>query len=301
MNKQQLLTLAKRSIDKRRLSAEEKCERTLAELRADGKFCEIEHGLRQAEVDFVMKDGEAKQIAKKQIAECKTKLSKFLRERGLTEHDLRPHYECEKCNDAGYVNGVMCCCLGDEVRRLIIAESNVTNADYTFENSHETNAHNRAVYKEAKQACCGGYLNVLLTGNTGTGKTYLLTACANLCAEQNKSVLLLTAYAVNEMFLDAHLSDLATHQAIMASLVDVDVLLIDDLGTENVYKNVTAEYLFTLLNERIARQKQTFVSTNLTLQDVRDRYDERMFSRLVDQKATLIAELRGDDKRLKKA
>ena len=301
MNRQQLLTLAQRRLDERRRVAVEKCESVLAELREDNKWNEIEHGLRKAEIDFVMSDGEAKQLAKKQIASFQTKRDKFLLKRGLAAGDLQPKYACEKCNDSGYVNGTICSCLNDEIRKLIFAESNVKNADYTFANAKETNSHNRAVYKKAQQVCEDGELNMLLTGNTGTGKTYLLTACANLCAEQNKSVLLLTAYTVNSMFLEAHLSDVHTHHEIIDSLVDVDVLLIDDLGTENVYKNVTAEYFFSVLNERIARKKQTFISTNLTLNDIRERYDERIFSRLVDQNCTFVTKLTGADKRIKKA
>ena len=84
----------------------------------------------------------------------------------------------------------------------------------------------------------------------------------------------------------------------MENLLDVDVLFIDDLGTENIYKNVTAEYLFVVINERIARGKQTFVSTNLTLNDIRNKYDERIFSRIVDKNVTFVAQLNGDDKRI---
>lgn len=301
MNKQQILTLAKRVIDNRKMNAEEACDTLLNKLRADGKYVETEYALRQAEVDYVMGNGSAKIAAQKQIAQHKAKLNKYLKAHGLTANDLQPHYHCAKCNDTGYVNNAICSCLMEEMRKVIFAESNVTNPNYTFENSQESNAHNRAVYKAARQACDGKYLNVVLTGNTGTGKTYLLTACANMCAQSNKSVLMLTAYTLNGMFLDAHVADLATHRAIMDNLIDVDVLLIDDLGTENIYKNVTGEYLFSVLNERIARKKQTFVSTNLTLTDIRERYDERMFSRLVDKSITLLAELTGNDKRIKKA
>ena len=301
MNKQQLLALAKRKVDSHRQVADEKCDATLAELRKDGKFCEIERGLRQAEIDFVMSDGDAKRLAEKQIGKFKAKLDEYLNKRGLTAHDLQPHYACAKCNDTGYVNGAICSCLNDEIRKLIIAESNVTNAEYTFANCKETSAHNRAVFKKAQEVCEDGKLNILLTGNTGTGKTYLLTSCANWCADNGKSVLFVTAYTLNSKFLEAHLSDFSVHQEIIDNLIDVDVLLIDDLGTENVYKNVTAEYFFSVLNERIARKKQTFISTNLTLTDIRERYDERIFSRLVDQSCTFVAKLTGSDKRIKKS
>ncbi len=105
----------------------------------------------------------------------------------------------------------------------------------------------------------------------------MVTACANLGISLGKSALFLTAYSLNSMLLEAHLSDARTCQSVLDTLTDVELLVIDDLGTEIVYKNVTAEYLFAVLNERIARRKQTLVSTNLSLQDIRDRYDERIF------------------------
>ena len=302
MNRQQLLNLAKRRLDERRRVAEEKCDEVLRNLRKDERWQAIEHNLRKAEVDFVMKEGESKKLAQKQIADLKKKRDAFLKARRLTSGDLLPHYACTKCGDTGYVNGNICECLQEEIRQLIISESNITNRDFTFENSTEKEKENVGVYKKVKKICLGesSESNVLIYGNTGSGKTYLLTACANLCADKGKSVLFLTAYSLNSMFLDAHLSNFATHQAIMDSLIDVDVLIIDDLGTENAYKNVTAEYFFSLINERIARRKQTFISTNLTLNDIRERYDERIFSRLVDKSSTFIHPLVGDDKRIKK-
>ena len=299
MNKQQLLQQAKRTIDERRLSAEDKAERLLTSLRENAEFTAIERKLRQAQVNLAMGNGDIKQL-QKTIIQLQREQSVLLSKLGLSANMLLPQYHCHKCGDTGYVNGKTCSCLQQEIHNLIVSESNVINKMFTFGNTTEVSKHNLAVYKKAFNVCLDDKTNMLLTGNTGSGKTYLLTACANLCMENNKSVLFVTAYTLNGMLLDAHLSDNATNKAIIDSLIEVDVLAIDDLGTETVYKNVTAEYLFSVINERIARGKQTFISTNLTLKDIRERYDERMFSRLVDQKITFVAQLTGEDKRLKK-
>ena len=303
MNKLTLLKLATHTLQARKCANEEKADATLATLRKDVVWTEIESNLRQAEIDYAMSDGKEKTAAEKLMTTLTAKRDAYLKSHGLTADDLKPHYFCAKCNDSGYVDGNACDCLDDEICKLIIAESNIMNRSFTFDNSTETDKENLGVYKSLKKICLGqsDKSNALIYGNTGSGKTYLLTACANLCADDGKSVLLLTAYTLNGLFLDAHMSDLASHQAIMDGLIDVDVLLIDDLGTENVYKNVTAEYFFSLINERMARKKQTFISTNLTLQDIRERYDERIFSRLVDQNSTFVHPLNGVDKRIKKA
>lgn len=299
MNKLQLLQQAKRIIDERRFTAEDNAERLLDSLRENADFTANENALRKAQINLAMNSGDSKKL-QSEISKLQKQQSALLAKLGLSEKALTPQYHCHKCGDTGYVDGSTCSCLQEEIRKLIVADSNVINKGYTFDNAKETNKHNLAVYKKAKQVCLDGKTNMLLTGNTGSGKTYLLTACANLCMEHNLSVLFVTAYALNSSFLEAHLSDFESRQTALDNLVNVDVLLIDDLGTENVYKNVTAEYFFAILNERIARGKQTFISTNLKLADVRERYDERIFSRLVDQNTTFVAELTGEDKRLKK-
>lgn len=291
MNRQQLVETARRIIDKRRFDAEADCEKLLSELRKDPSFKMRESDLRRAQLR-----GDAREITA-----CKEKLAQILASRNLTEADLKPRYACPRCNDTGYVNNATCSCLEQEICRLITSESNVINRDFTFDNSAERDRHNVAVYNKARQLCDEGKGNLLLVGNTGSGKTYLMTACVNRVISQNRSVLFTTAYSLNALFLEARLSNYRTCQSIMDALTDVEALAIDDLGTEINYKNVTAEYLFTLINERITRRKQTFISTNLTLASLRDRYDERLFSRLVDANITTVAELKGADKRIKKS
>ena len=298
MNREQLILAAKRTVDARRQKAVDGCEKTLSALRAHDDWKKCEHALKSAQVQLVLyKDANAQ----KTVNEQKQIRAKLLAKYGIAESDLTPTYTCKKCEDTGYIAGQPCSCLQNVVRALIVADSNVTNKNFTFEKSTETNKHNIAVYNMAEKVCTQNtYQNVLLTGQTGTGKSYLLACCLNKCAAIGKSAQFVTAYKLNSLFLECYLGDLATRQIIMDNLTDVDVLAIDDLGTEQVNKNVTAEYLFLLVNERITRNKQTFVSTNLSLADIRERYDERLFSRLIDQKLTFVAKLEGADKRVKK-
>ncbi len=295
MNKQQLIQIASRNILEKRSRALDKCEKVLAFLRSKADWAEAERCLKQAQVDFVMQ----KIGNREQIDQLQQDLDNLTAKYKVTKDMLKPQFSCKKCSDTGYVGAKMCDCLMQEIRKLLVKDSNVDNTTFTFANSKETGKHNKAVYKKAQEICQTNCLNnVVLLGNTGTGKTYLLSACANECLSLNKSVLFVTAYGLNETFLECHLADLATKQLVMENVLDVDALFIDDLGTENIYRNVTAEYLFIVVNERIARNKQTFISTNLTLQDIRERYDERIFSRLVDKNITLLANLTGDDKRI---
>ena len=299
MNKQQLVALALAQIRRRRADALDKCDKTLETLRSHADWVDNEHKLRVATVKEVMSNNSAdKTAAKKEIATC-TKMQKCLLDKyKVTQSMLKPHFTCSKCHDTGYVDGNPCSCLQAEIRRLLIAECDIPHPEYTFANSTEKDAHNVKVYARAEQICNSDKGNILLLGNVGLGKTYLLTACANKCVSLGKSVMYTTAYGLNQTFLECHLSDLATKQAILDNLAEVDVLCIDDLGTEPTYKNVSAEYLFSVLNERLTTGKQNFITTNLSIAQLRDTYDERIFSRIVDRQGNLVAQLNGNDKRL---
>lgn len=297
MNKQQIRQVALRNVLERRNRAIDRCDKLLAKLRTQPEWVDCETNLKQAQVNYVMNGKRPcdQQLVQKYRDRQKQLLAKYK----VDENRLVPQFSCTKCQDTGYVGNVACECLQREIRALLVKDANVRLPNCTFSQSAEKDKHNRAVYKKAQSLCQKGlFTNVLLLGATGTGKTYLLSACANECLANDKSVLFMTAHSLNETFLECHLADLSTKQTVMENLLDVDALFIDDLGTENVYINVTAEYLFTTINERIARGKQTFVSTNLALADIRNRYDERLFSRLADKNITFIAQLVGTDKRI---
>ena len=68
------------------------------------------------------------------------------------------------------------------------------------------------------------------------------------------------------------------------SILDCDLLIIDDLGTESLNSMKLSE-LFTILNTRIlnlnSKITKTIISTNLSLQNLFNTYDERIVSRII--------------------
>ncbi len=77
------------------------------------------------------------------------------------------------------------------------------------------------------------------------------------------------------------------------------LLLIDDLGTEPLWENITLEQLFALIEYRMTHNKSTVFSTNLTLENLRERYTRRILSRLLDQRLSLVLQFQGQDVRLR--
>ena len=74
--------------------------------------------------------------------------------------------------------------------------------------------------------------------------------------------------------------------------MNAEVLMIDDLGSEPLMQNVTVEQLFNLLNERQNKGLSTVISTNLEMSKFRERYTERIASRLRDSRSRFTAERR---------
>ena len=73
-------------------------------------------------------------------------------------------------------------------------------------------------------------------------------------------------------------------------------MVIDDLGAERVLNNVTAQNLYTIISERQERKKPYMITTNLSLEEIGERYGDRLFSRL-SSKFNVPLELKGKDLR----
>ena len=123
--------------------------------------------------------------------------------------------------------------------------------------------------------------NLIFSGGTGLGKTYLSNCIVNKLLENGKTVMYQTA----PVMLDNLISDLfakpENQAGISNNLLSVDLLVIDDLGTETMNSMKFTE-LYKIINTRLLSKKtKTIISTNLDLKGLFQNYDERLASRFV--------------------
>lgn len=233
---------------------------------------------------------------------------------GYSPEALRPRYHCPVCKDTGFVGSPVheyCACIKVALMRRLYDAANI--GDETFENfdlrifsdvPEEKTGKSQRQTMAAYRSYCEAYAdafpdvrrrNLLLTGPTGLGKTYLLNCISARLLDRGKAVLRLTAYRMLDAMRRYHRGQ---DDGGLELMTTAEVLVIDDLGTEPMLENITIEYLFTLLNERRANRLPTLVATNLTPRELQARYTERIFSRLMDRSETQVLLFSGEDVRL---
>ena len=238
-----------------------------------------------------------------EIQKLKNEKLAILESLNLDESYLKPKYECSLCNDTGYIitnhSNQMCHCLKQELLNLAYNKSNLNRLDkenfstfnfnkysdevnfdkYNVNISPRDNMKN--ILKIVKNFIYNfndsNEKNLLFTGNTGLGKTFLSNCIANEILNMNKTVLYQTAPIMLDTIIDYRFNK--NNGEIYKELLSVDLLIIDDLGTENAHSFRFTE-LFNIINSRaIANNKKTLISTNLSVNELLKNYDERIFSR----------------------
>ncbi len=219
---------------------------------------------------------------------------------------LSPRFSCSVCQDTGLVGESVkkpCRCVRQRAIQLKYASSNLENGEY-FE------TYNKNIFKDENQKRRSLALfeyaktyaaeiphfktpNILLIGSSGLGKSFILNCIGHRAFERGLSVVKVTAYNL----IKSTLESVRSYES-PVDYSDVDLLLIDDLGTEPSINNITQEQLFAVINERHSRMKNTVIATNLPVENIQDIYGERLFSRIISPKYTKTFTLTGDDLRL---
>lgn len=239
------------------------------------------------------------EINTKYFDELIEKKEALIDEYGIRE-DLKPIHDCYICGDRGYLeDGSMCKCLKTllEEEYFRVGESSNIIKNATFENfkldifSEQIMPGDKISLRdymsekleEAKaysESFTGTGKGLLYFGKSGTGKTFTTGAIANRIRERGFTVLYMTAVelmdAVKEKDYSKNTDDSETKYQLIK---DVDLLVIDDLGTE-LATPYTASALFDIVNYRSGLEKPVIYSTNFELSQLSKRYHDRIFSRI---------------------
>lgn len=129
-------------------------------------------------------------------------------------------------------------------------------------------------HKEASEEALMSYLkgySLCLAGSVGTGKTFFFETLKKINIFQQQMVIY--SLKANDGKNTREIQeDLMRHHC-------ADVV-IDNLGTESDWNGKRPDVVATVLSTRQASYRRTFFTTNLTVQLINERYDDRVVSRL---------------------
>ena len=230
-----------------------------------------------------LRDAISRLISKKQL---------LLAEAGYPSDYLSGIYSCPDCRYTGYINGQKCHCFKQAVIHLLYEQSGISDVlekenfntlSFEYYQGEDLERFQKTVSECRKfiETFDSDYHNLFFYGTVGTGKSFLSGCIAKELIENGHSVIYFSAAGLFEI-LSKNIFDYKNKDNTVDScenLSDCDLLIIDDLGTEFT-KNIAPSVLFSLLNERHLNKRSTLISTNLSLEDVRNRYSDRVFSRI---------------------
>lgn len=254
-----------------------------------------------------------------QVYKLNKEYDRILEKLGMSRKDFEPKYECSKCKDTGYVGNNMCTCFNQELINESFKQSNLNKIKdenfSTFDFGYYSTISDKEKYgidkspfenidaikklslKFAHSLDDPSQKNLLFTGSTGLGKTFLANCVAAEAIKQGKSVIYQTAPILLDKMVDYKFKFNKTddEREEYDKIFDVDLLIIDDLGTEATNSAKFSE-LFNILNTRLLKNKKILISTNLRPQEIKKEYEERIFSRFVGD--FVVCRFVGDDIRL---
>ncbi len=246
------------------------------------------------------------------------RITELLQSLGYAEDYLSPLFDCTLCEDSGYAgesHKVLCDCVRKSYQTLLSGDC-FSGETQTFENFDERilpatpmSGHpvSQRAYTRALRDICENYanslpqgplLNLLMYGGSGLGKTYLLRSIGVRASQRGIDTMSLSANTLLNRIRAQYFA--RNGERPDDSHLNVPLLLIDDLGTEPLWEGITVEQLFALLEHRLNNKLHTVISTNLSLTELKNRYTERLMSRLSDERLSKKLAFLGEDLRLRR-
>ena len=230
---------------------------------------------------------------------------------------LELRYDCPHCQDTGYVGNEKCACFIQQEIDLLYTQANLKEIltrenFFTFSTAYYSKrltdaATGATAFELANRALAQAhafvehfgttYENLLLYGNTGVGKTFLTNCIAKELLDRRFSVLYFSSATFFETLAKNTFEQHLDEEDTSGYIFNCDLLIIDDLGTEMANSFVLSKF-FDTINRRHLAGKSTLISTNLSVEAIKETYTERTSSRILGN--YILVKLIGDDIRIQK-
>lgn len=236
--------------------------------------------------------GEMVMQIKENNADAHRRKAEILKQIGYPQDYLDVKYYCDKCGDRGYVDGVMCSCMEQLLAKYTFEEL-TENCDIKlhdfdeflleFYPSGNGKDDPRTQMSMILKRCISFANNfsvssdsLFMLGNTGLGKTFLCSCIAKKVIEKGYHVIFRSVLKVFEDALAEHYGKRDGNT--LEEIQNADLVILDDLGSE--FGSQSDPILYQILNDRINLRKPTIITSNLSIQQLNKRYNERIVSRL---------------------
>jgi DNA replication protein DnaC len=256
--------------------------------------------------------------AGKRIAACNRAIAQALAAHGLPADYLDPVYRCPLCKDTGQCGEPLrrwCPCFQQRLTALLCSDEGMAglqaeNFDTFDENVFpdtplpDGKTTQRAYMRRVREVCeryaddfpQNAQRNLLFCGRSGLGKSFLMNCVAQRVLSRGFAVVRITASKFVDTMRRYHYN--SDRADLVEQWSEARLLLLDDLGVEPMIDNVTIEYLFNLLNDRLVSRRHTVMSTNFSPEEIVQAYTERLSSRLLDTRNTRMLLFQGQDVRM---
>lgn len=245
---------------------------------------------KQADIDKLMQESLKLQEQKKKI----------LADNGYSEDALSVQYTCPVCKDTGFVKNRMCKChieLLKDIERSNLSKIapvedctfDTFDVNYYPDETMDNGISPRNKAEKIKNSCrkyavnfTTSSPNIMFMGGTGLGKTHLSLAIANVVINRGYSVV----YGTTQNILgDLQNENFGRDENIRyneRAVLNCDLLILDDLGTE-FKSSYTVACLYNIINSRISSKLPTIISTNIGFDELEEKYDQRIVSRVAGE------------------
>lgn len=255
-------------------------------------------------VDIVMSE------LNKQLEELQNEKINLLKAYGYPENYMDMVYSCARCKDTGFVDNFsvleMCKCYKQKLIEYLYKSSNLKSLELDNFNNFNEALYSKEAGNKFEISPFENILNIkkralsfidnfsmteernlFFSGSTGVGKTFMCSCIAKELLDKGYTVMYQTAPSlfniINQSKMN-HSFDQNSDELCYKNILEVDLLIIDDLGTETPSPARYADFL-TVINTRQLNNAQksckTIISTNLDASKMLEWYTERVVSRII--------------------